>query len=109
MAKDKCIDLVAQALKRGNVNQEQAADIIDNIRKTQREAKLENLDNALKDELANQVLKEQQITKKIKERNAIENEIKIRKAVDKVLVDFKNSILQEISMYCSFKSIEQSI
>ncbi len=45
--------------KRGNVNQEQAADIIDNIRKTQREAKLENLDNALKDELANQVLKEQ--------------------------------------------------
>jgi polyhydroxyalkanoate synthesis regulator phasin len=33
MAKDKCIDLVAQALKRGNVNQEQAADIIDNIRK----------------------------------------------------------------------------
>ena len=36
MAKDKCIDLVSQALKRGNVSQEQAADIIDNIRKTQR-------------------------------------------------------------------------
>jgi polyhydroxyalkanoate synthesis regulator phasin len=91
MAKDKCIDLVAQALKRGNVNEEQAASIVDNIRKTQREAKLENLDSSLKDELANQVLKEQQISKKIKERNAIENEIKIRTAVESVLVDFKGN------------------
>ena len=91
MAKDKCIDLVAQALKKASVNSEQAADIIDNIKKTQREAKLENLDNTLKDQLANQVLKEQQIDKKIKERNAIENEIKIRKAVESVIVDFKGN------------------
>lgn len=91
MAKDKCIDLVAQTLKKASVNSEQAADIIDNIKKTQREAKLENLDNTLKDQLANQVLKEQQIDKKIKERNAIENEIKIRKAVESVIVDFKGN------------------
>ena len=75
MAKDKCIDLVEQALRKASVNPYQAANIIDNIKKTQREAKLENLDNTLKDQLANQVLKEQQIDKKIKERNAIENEI----------------------------------
>ncbi len=108
MAKDKCIDLVAQALKRGNVNQEQAADIIDNIRKTQREAKLENLDNALKDELANQVLKEQQITKKIKERNAIENEIKIRKAVDKVLIDFKGREEEGLSAILVGSNLEKA-
>jgi len=108
MAKDKCIDLVAQALKRGNVNQEQAADIIDNIRKTQREAKLENLDNALKDELANQVLKEQQITKKIKERNAIENEIKIRTAVDKVLIDFKGNESEGLSAILVGSNLEKS-
>lgn len=108
MAKDKCIDLVAQALKRGNVNQEQAADIIDNIRKTQREAKLENLDNALKDELANQVLKEQQISKKIKERNAIENEIKIRKAVDKVLVDFKGNEAEGLSAILVGSNLEKT-
>ena len=108
MAKDKCIDLVSQALKRGNVSQEQAADIIDNIRKTQREAKLENLDNALKDELANQVLKEQQITKKIKERNAIENEIKIRKAVDKVLIDFKGREEEGLSAILVGSNLEKA-
>jgi len=108
MAKDKCIDLVAQALKRGNVNQEQAADIIDNIRKTQRESKLENLDNSLKDELANQVLKEQQISKKIKERNAIENEIKIRKAVDKVLVDFKGNEAEGLSAILVGSNLEKT-
>ena len=91
MAKDKCIDLVEQALRKASVNPDQAADIIDNIKKTQREAKLENLDSTLKDQLANQVLKEQQIDKKIKERNAIENEIKIRKAVQSVIVDFKGN------------------
>jgi len=91
MAKDKCIDLVEQALRKASVNPDQAADIIDNIKKTQREAKLENLDNTLKDQLANQVLKEQQIDKKIKERNAIENEIKIRNAVQSVIVDFKGN------------------
>jgi hypothetical protein len=91
MAKDKCIDLVEQALRKASVNPDQAANIIDNIKKTQREAKLENLDNTLKDQLANQVLKEQQIDKKIKERNAIENEIKIRKAVESVIVDFKGN------------------
>ena len=107
MAKDKCIDLVAQALKRGNVSQEQAADIIDNIRKTQREAKLENLDNTLKDELANKVLKEQQITKKIKERNAIENEIKIRKAVDSVINNFKGDEVEGLSSILVGSNLEK--
>ena len=91
MAKNKCIDVVAQALKRGNVSQEQAEDILNTITKIQKESKIENLDNALKDELAKKVLKEQQISKKIKERNAIENEIKIRKAVDSVIVNFKGN------------------
>ncbi len=107
MAKDKCIDLVAQALKRGNVSQEQAADIIDNIRKTQRETKLENLDNTLKDELANKVLKEQQITKKIKERNAIENEIKIRKAVDSVINNFKGDEVEGLSSILVGSNLEK--
>lgn len=107
MAKDKCIDVVAQALKRGNVSQEQAADIIDNIRKTQREAKLENLDNTLKDELANKILKEQQITKKIKERNAIENEIKIRKAVDSVINNFKGDEVEGLSSILVGSNLEK--
>ncbi len=107
MAKDKCIDLVAQALKRGNVSQEQAADIIDNIRKTQRETKIENIDNALKDELANKVLKEQQITKKIKERNAIENEIKIRKAVDSVINNFKGDEVEGLSSILVGSNLEK--
>jgi hypothetical protein len=107
MAKDKCIDLVAQALKRGNVNEEQAADIIDNIRKTQREAKLENLDNALKDELANQVLKEQQISKKIKERNAIDNEIKVRTLVESVLVNFKGNEAEGLSAILVGSNLEK--
>ena len=38
MAKDKCIDLVEQALRKASVNPDQAADIIDNIKKTQRPA-----------------------------------------------------------------------
>jgi len=108
MAKNKCIDVVAQALKRGNVSQEQAEDILNTITKIQKENKIENLDNALKDELAKKVLKEQQISKKIKERNAIENEIKIRKAVDSVIVNFKGNEEEGLSAILVGSNLEKA-
>ena len=108
MAKNKCIDVVAQALKRGNVSQEQAEDILNTITKIQKESKIENLDNALKDELAKKVLKEQQISKKIKERNAIENEIKIRKAVDSVIVNFKGNEEEGLSAILVGSNLEKA-
>jgi hypothetical protein len=108
MAKNKCIDVVAQALKRGNVSQEQAEDILNTITKIQKESKIENLDNALKDELAKKVLKEQQISKKIKERNAIENEIKIRKAVDSVIINFKGNEEEGLSAILVGSNLEKA-
>jgi hypothetical protein len=89
MAQDKCIDRVSALLKKSSITSSNAEEIIQDIKKLQRESKIENIDATLKEDLANKVLSEQQINKKIKERNALENEIKVRKAVDRVLVDFK--------------------
>jgi len=90
MAKDKCIIRIEDTLKRSSVERSKADEIIEEIKKAQREVNLQNLDDDLVDQLANEVLKRQEIQKKINQRNNIENEIKIREVVDYVLKEFSD-------------------
>lgn len=89
MAKDKCIIRVKEALKRNNIETIKAEEIINDIKQAQSEAKLENLDNKITDELSKKILDQKKIDKKIKQRNNIENEIKIRKHIDEVITNFE--------------------
>ena len=75
MAKDRCIDRLEKTLKQSSISSAKAEDIIQSIKDAQKEVRLDNLDNELSEQVANRILKEQQIAKKIKQRNALEDEI----------------------------------
>mgnify|MGYP007073185678 CR=1 FL=1 len=90
MAKDKCIIRIEDTLKRSSITRSKAEEIITEIKKAQTELKLQNLDDDLVEQLSEEVLKRQEIQKKINQRNSIENEIKIRNTVDYVLKEFPN-------------------
>ena len=91
MAKDKCIQRVEDALKRSKIETIKAEEIINDIKQAQSEAKIENLDAKISDELSKKILNEKKIEKKIKERNNIENEIKIRNHIDNVITNFEGN------------------
>jgi len=88
MAVDKCLTRIEETLKRSSIETAKAEDILAEIRKAQREVDVNNLDDTLINNLSEKVLKEQEIQKKINQRNSLENEIKIRNTVDYVLREF---------------------
>src|SRR5210317_1466878 len=88
MAVDKCLARIEETLKRSSIETAKAEDILAEIRKAQREVDVNNLDDTLINNLSEKVLKEQEIQKKINQRNSLENEIKIRNTVDYVLREF---------------------
>ena len=88
MAVDKCLTRIEETLKRSSIETAKAEDILAEIRKAQREVDVNNLDDTLINDLSEKVLKEQEIQKKINQRNSLENEIKIRNTVDYVLREF---------------------
>jgi len=88
MAQDKCLDIIKETLKRSSITTTKAEDILNDIQKAQREVGVQNLDESLVNDLSEKILKEQEIQKKINQRNNLENEIKIRNTVDYVLKEF---------------------
>ena len=66
MAKDRCIDRLEKTLKQSSISSAKAEDIIQSIKDAQKEVRLDNLDNELSEQVANKILKEQQISKKNK-------------------------------------------
>ena len=88
MAVDKCLARIEETLKRSSIETAKAEDILSEIKKAQREIDVNNLDDTLINNLSEKVLKEQEIQKKINQRNSLENEIKIRNTVDYVLKEF---------------------
>ena len=88
MAKDKCIIRIEEALKRSSIDTVKADEILQDIKQAQAEAKIENIDSSITDKLSDEILQQKKIEKKIKERNNLENEIKIRKSIDYVLENF---------------------
>ena len=88
MAVDKCLARIEETLKRSSIETAKAEDILSEIKKAQREIDVNNLDDTLINNLSEKVLKEQEIQKKINQRNSLENEIKIRNTVGYVLKEF---------------------
>jgi hypothetical protein len=90
MAKDKCVVRIAEALKRSSIDSVKADEILADIKQAQAEVKIQNIDSKITNELSDKILQQKKIDKKIKERNNLENEVKIRKAIDYVLEEFPN-------------------
>jgi hypothetical protein len=88
MAVDKCLERVKQALKRSSLNQEEANNILDKIKKAQIEQRIDTLDEIKLDKTINKVLKDTEIERKIKERNALEDEILVRNKVEYIMDNF---------------------
>jgi hypothetical protein len=90
MAKDKCVVRIAEALKRSSIDSVKADEILADIKQAQAEVKIQNIDSKITNELSDKILQQKKIDKKIKERNNLENEVKIRKTIDYVLEEFPN-------------------
>ena len=89
MAVDKCLTRIEETLKRSSIETAKAEDILAEIKKAQREVDVNNL--------SEKVLKEQEIQKKINQRNSLENEIKIRNTVDYVLKEFPENPVEGLT------------
>ena len=88
MAEDKCLAQIRETLKRSSIETTKAEDILNEIKKAQREIEVNNLDDAIISDLTTKVLKQQEIQTKINARNNLENEIKIRNTVEYVINEF---------------------
>lgn len=88
MAIDKCLQRVKEVLKRSSLDQEEANNILDKIKKAQIEERIDTLDEIKLDKTINKVLKDTEIERKIKERNALEDEILVRNKVEYIMDNF---------------------
>ena len=97
MAEDKCLIQIRETLKRSSIETTKAEDILKDIQQAQREVGVQNLDETLVNDLSEKILKQQEIKKKINQRNNLENEIKIRNTVDYVLKEFPENPVEGLT------------
>lgn len=97
MAEDKCLAQIKETLKRSSIETTKAEDILNDIQQAQREVGVQNLDETLVNDLSEKILKQQEIQKKINQRNNLENEIKIRNTVDYVLKEFPENPVEGLT------------
>ena len=94
---DKCLTRIEDVLKKSSITTEKAQGILDDIKKAQSETKITDLDETITSELAEGVLKRQQLQKKINKLNALEDEVKIRNTVEYVLKEFPNDPVEGLT------------
>ncbi len=97
MAEDKCLAQIKETLKRSSIETTKAEDILNDIQQAQREVGVQNLDETLVNDLSEKILKQQEIQKKINQRNNLENEIKIRNTVDYVIKEFPENPVEGLT------------
>jgi len=97
MAIDKCLARIEETLRKSSIETTKAEDILNEIKKAQREIDINNLDDTLINNLSEKILKEQEIQKKINQRNNLENEIKIRNIVYYVLKEFPENPVEGLT------------
>jgi len=97
MAEDKCLTQIRETLKRSSIETTKAEDILNEIKKAQREVDVNNLDDAIVTDLTEKVLKQQEIQTKINQRNNLENEIKIRNTVEYVINEFGDNPVEGLT------------
>jgi hypothetical protein len=94
---DKCLIRIEKLLKKSSIAGTKKEEIINLIKQSVAEKKLSNIDEISVDKISKEVSEQIKLQKKINKRNAIENEIKIRRLTELVLTEFPNNPLEGLT------------
>ena len=87
---DKCLLRIEDLLEKSSIRSTQKDEILDAIKLAQQEMKVSKINEINVDKVAQEVTEQIKLQKKINKRNAIENEIKIRKLTEFVIKNFSD-------------------
>jgi len=85
---DKCLLRIEDLLKKSSIRSTQKDEILAAIKTAQQEMNISKIDEINVDKVAKEVTEQIKHEKKLNKRNAIENEIKIRKLTEFVIKNF---------------------
>ena len=94
---DKCLIRIEKLLKKSSIAGTKKEEIINLIKQSVAEKKLSNIDEISVDKISKEVSEQIKLQKKINKRNAIENEIKIRRLTELVLTEFSDNPLEGLT------------
>ena len=94
---DKCLIRVENLLKKSSIAGTKKEEIVSLIKQSIAEKKLSNIDEVNVDAVAKDVSEQIKLQKKINKRNAIENEIKVRRLTELVLTEFADDPLEGLT------------
>ena len=94
---DKCLIRVENLLKKSSIAGTKKEEIVNLIKQSIAEKKLSNIDEINVDKISKEISEQIKLQKKINKRNAIENEIKIRKLTELVLTEFPDNPLEGLT------------
>nr|BAR15585.1 putative internal virion protein [uncultured Mediterranean phage uvMED] len=94
---DKCLIRVEKLLKKSSIAGTKKEEIVNLIKQSIAEKKLSNIDEVNVDVVAKDVSEQIKLQKKINKRNAIENEIKVRRLTELVLTEFSDDPLEGLT------------
>ena len=94
---DKCLIRVENLLKKSSIAGTKKEEIVNLIKQSIAEKKLSNIDEVNVDAVAKDVSEQIKLQKKINKRNAIENEIKVRRLTELVLTEFEDNPLEGLT------------
>jgi hypothetical protein len=84
---DKCLIRIEKLLKKSSIAGTKKEEIVSLIKQSIAEKKLSNIDEVNVDAVAKDLSEQIKLEKKINKRNAIENEIKVRRLTELVLTE----------------------
>ena len=99
MAKDKCLLRIEDLLTKSSLNAVRKDEIISAIKEAKARRGLSRIDDIDVDSVAKEVSEQIKLQKLINKRNALEDEIKIRNAVDFIFEDFANDPAEGLIAY----------
>jgi hypothetical protein len=94
---DKCLIRIEKLLKKSSIAGTKKEEIVNLIKQSIAEKKLSNIDEVNVDAVAKDVSEQIKLQKKINKRNAIENEIKVRRLTELVLTEFADDPLEGLT------------
>ena len=94
---DKCLIRIESLLKKSSIAGTKKEEIVNLIKQSIAEKKLSNIDEVNVDVVAKDVSEQIKLQKKINKRNAIENEIKVRRLTELVLTEFADDPLEGLT------------
>ena len=94
---DKCLIRIESLLKKSSIAGTKKEEIVNLIKQSIAEKKLSNIDEVNVDAVAKDVSEQIKLQKKINKRNAIENEIKVRRLTELVITEFADDPLEGLT------------